>query len=174
MSGAADRSGSQVEVTPKLPAVAAGITEVHTGRDLSVLRDQLLDLLSLGPYDQSSRAHEQSIRWGRTARQILSEGYVYGSRGCTDLLVTFIRLCCAKGLQTRFVKVRNRLGKTHSLAQVRVAGEWWIVECVARGREPVQGEVTKGTPYRVWELSRKGADAWSVGLNKASDITKIH
>ena len=166
-------SGNQVEVTPELLHAAAGMTEVRSGHDLGVLRDQLLDRLTSRPYDSFSAGHELSIRWRRTATQIITDGYIYDKKGCTDIVIAYIGLCRAKALQARFVKVRSDSGRTHSLAEVMVEGEWWIVETVARGTEPVCAEITDDKPYKVWQLWRKGNDAWSVGLTAASDIGKV-
>ncbi len=166
-------AGSQVEITPGLLAVAAKMTRVRSAQDLGLLRDQLLDYLTFRPYDKSSKPHERSIRWKRTATQILADGYVYDSKGCTDIVIAFIGLCHAQGVKARFVKVRSAQGRTHSLAEVWLEGSWWIVETVARGAEPLQGEITKGRPYKLWHLWDKGIDAWSIGITGPSDIGKV-
>ena len=163
----------QLEATPHLRAIAASMADVRTPDDLGRLRDQLHEFLVLRPYNDAAREHELSIRWRQTAHQILTDGYVYEKRGCTDLVIAFLGLCRAKGLPARFVKVSRNGGKTHSVAEVEVDGTWWIVEVVAPGMPPTQGEITEDKPYRGWQLWKKGPDAWSIGLAAAADIGKV-
>ena len=155
---------SQVEVTCKLVEIAAQMPDVRTPADLGLLRDTLLAHLTFRSYNKASWEHERSIRWKRTATEILSDGWVYEAKGCTDIVIAFIGLCRAKGLATRFVKVRSNTGKQHSLAEIYHSGTWWLVETVVPGMAPIEGEMKEETQYKIWKLWRKGLDSWSIGL----------
>ena len=118
---------SQVEVTCKLVEIAAQMPDVRTPADLGLLRDALLAHLTFRSYNKTSWEHERSIRWKRTATEILSDGWVYEAKGCTDIVIAFIGLCRAKGLATRFIQGEERYWQTaftcRSLSQWRlVAG----------------------------------------------------
>ena len=82
------------------------------------------------------------------------------------------RAVSCQGPRGTFRQGKQQLGED-SLSEVMVLGSWWIVEAVARGSEPVRGEITEGRPYKVWQLWQKGTDAWSLGLTGASDIGMV-
>ena len=157
-------------------APKSGRSNLRTGRDCSpdagrtdsrrpwIAQECLTSTPDFRSYNKASWEHERSIRWKRTATEILSDGWVYEAKGCTDIVIAFIGLCRAKGLASRFVKVRSDTGKTHSLAEIYHSGAWWLVETVAPGMAPIEGEMKEETPYKIWRLWRKGLDSWSIGL----------
>ncbi len=110
--------------------------------------------------------HERSIRWKRTADQILSDGYVYKGKACTDLVILFLALCSARGFQNRFVKLYNK-ELVHSVAEIKIGDDWYFFDIASKQKKPIKGQL-KG-----WKVWKKGKDSWSIGLKQYSDIKNI-
>lgn len=161
-------NNSQIETTPeigKLVSVINGPANVYT---LLQIRDLMYSKLMFRDNDEEN---EKVIRWKRTAGEILRDGYVYSGRACTDLVVLFISLCKALGLETRFVKVKNGEA-VHSIAEIKLTDGWYIFD-ISRTGVPIKGEITADRPHQDWQLWGKGRDAWDLGLTDFDSITKI-
>lgn len=171
---ATSNGDSQVEVTPEIEALAS---EVDSGQDLLTLvklRDLLFETIDFIPYDPAHAKEHGFELWGRTASEILSDGFIYGNKGCTDTAILFIALCRAKGFESRFVKVVSDRGRNHSMAEVFVPPRWVLFDVAIRGSEPVYGEMTKDSKHGVWRLWRKGRDCWDTGLRTPADALKMN
>jgi hypothetical protein len=122
-------------------------------------------------YNQETSGHEKSIRWRRTADQILKDGYIYRQKGCTDMVILFQALCEAKGYKTNFIKVKENGGKgIHSIAEAEVTGEGWYKIDVA-GRAGVEkGKFTTVEKFGKWIFWKRGRDAWDLGYTSYESI----
>jgi len=163
---------SQIEVTREMASLVSDIQKPINQGKLVAIRDKMYSKLEIRNYNDSTAEHEKSIRWKRTATQILSDGYVYKGKSCTDLAVLFISLCNALGLETRFVKLRKN-GMVHSIAEVELEDGRYIFDVSNQSNVPIKGEVTKENPYKDWELWKKSKDAWDLGLSEFNSINKI-
>jgi len=88
---------SQVEVTD----VVRAFTKNIPGDGLEFLNnaaEKVKDTVALIPYNDSTRAAEAKLRWRRTATQIITDGYVYEGKSCTDDVIVFLAVCRAKRL----------------------------------------------------------------------------
>lgn len=162
----------QIEVTREIASLVSDIHKPINPEKLVAMRDEMYSKLEIRDYNDSTAEHEKSIRWKRTAAQILSDGYVYQGKSCTDLVVLFITLCNALGLETRFVKLKKR-EMVHSIAEVKLEDGWYIFDVSNQNNLPIKGEVTKENPHKDWELWKKGKDAWDLGLSEFNSINKI-
>jgi hypothetical protein len=162
---------SQIETTTTIKNLVKDIKTPITIDSLINLRDLIYSIIVIRPYNDSTKEHEQKIRWKRTATEIIQDAYVYSGKACTDLTLLFIALSKALGLETNFVKVFN--DKTvHSIAEVKLADGWYLFD-VSRKNIPVKGFITEDTPYQKWRLWKKGRDAWDLGLVEFESISKI-
>ena len=166
------RMDSQVKTTSAIREMAKDIKGPITANSLVRMRDLMYSRIAIRPYDSSTRGHEKEIRWKRTAGDILEDGYVYSGKACTDLVILFISLCRATGLETNFVKVTNG-EMVHSIAEVRLDDGWYIFDVSRKEAVPVKGLITAESPYKGWRLWKKGRDAWDLGLVDFESIAKI-
>ena len=163
---------SQTETTAEIKDLVKDIKRPLTPNSLIILRDLMSAKIAIRPYNDITRNQEKEIRWKRSAGEILNDGYVYSGKACTDLTILFIALCQTLGLKTNFVKVKkDRL--VHSIAEVEVAGKWYIFDVANKESGPVAGLITKECPYQDWKLWKKGKDAWDLGLVSFADIENI-
>ena len=164
---------SQIETTLQIKAFVEGISLPVTKESLIEIRNRMYSVLEIKPCDdEASSEHEKSIRWKRTAGQILEDGYVYEGIACTDQVVLFIALCHALRLETRFVKIK-KTGMVHSVSEIKLDDGWYIFDVSNINNIPIKGEITAETPYRDWQLWKKGRDAWDLGLTEFDTIKKI-
>lgn len=162
-------ASSQVEVDDSIRSIVAGVSVDEPG-DLVDLRSLLFSRLEIRPYNEETRAHEREIRWKRTASEILSDGFVYETKACSDINIAFIAMCRALGLETRLVKLKA-VGNngTHTVSEVKVNSSWYTYDVMKKRAVPSQGEVIEGAeyggppwgPYLLW---KKGRDLWDMGL----------
>jgi hypothetical protein len=164
-------SKSQVETTTEIKNLVAGIKKPLSFSSLIQIRDLMYTKLEFRIYDDSSAEHEKSIRWKRTAGEILNDAYVYSGKACTDLTVLYIALCRAIGLETRFVKVK-RQNMVHSIAEIKLDDAWYVFD-ISRTNVPFKGEITTDNPYKDSVLWKKGRDAWDIGLIDFESMSKI-
>ena len=156
-------SRSQVEVREIVRKTADEFGQVLNAEDLLRLRDFLFVKIAVRPYNQTTWQHEKSIRWRRTASEILEDGYIYDTKWCTDVVITFCALCRAMNLDTRFLKlVRNDGRATHSAAEIRLTTGWFFFDVAVQGSEPKLWEMDEQAVHGVWRLWGKGRDAWSL------------
>jgi hypothetical protein len=161
----------QLELTDRLRNIADSVQ--GQGIDLVMgLRDKIFQSLEFRPYNEETKEHEFSIRWARTADQIISDGYVYQEKGCTDIVVAYLGLAKARGFYTRFIKVFAKQS-VHSIAEILFDNEWHNFDVASINSQPQKGQYTKGVPINGWYLWKKGQDAWDIGLRKPGDIAKI-
>lgn len=163
---------SQIETSKILQEFVSDITKPFTTETLVEVRGRVYMRVEIRPYNESTKEHERSIRWKRTASQILEDGYVYRGKSCTDLSVLFIALCKTLGLETRFVKLKKD-NKTHSIAEIKLDDGWYTFDISSPTSVPRKGEVSKDASYEGWQLWKKGRDAWDIGLADFSSMQKI-
>jgi hypothetical protein len=162
----------QADTIDEIKSLVSDIKLPANSETLIRIRDRMFSKLEIKPFNEETAQHEKAIRWKRTASEILNDCYVYQGKACTDLVVLFISFCLALGLETRFVKLRK--GKmVHSVAEIKLSDGWYIFDASDKNSLPVKGEVTPDTPFKDWQLWKKGRDAWDLGLEKFEDIDKI-
>ncbi len=166
-------SASQVEVTEYVTEMASNVGNVESPEVLLNLRKVIFRSLKFRPYTKRTRRHEKQIRWRRTASQILQDGYVYKTKACTDIVIVFLALCRARGLEARFVKVYSDALRVHSIAEVKLPGGWFVFDVASRKAVPKAGEITSESGYGQWHLWKKGRDAWDIGLTGYGSMKKI-
>ncbi len=164
---------SQLEPSAKIRELIADIKKPITPDKLKQIKERLDLKIELRPYNESTREHEKAIRWRRTASQILQDGFVYEGKACTDQVVLFLAFCQALELETRFVKIKKG-EMVHSVAEIKLSDGWYVFDVSGKSTAPIKGEITDETPYKDWQLWRKGRDAWDLGLNSFETIKKIH
>lgn len=172
MSQKLKMTDSQIEITTEIKNLLKDIKYPITLDTLIQLRDLMYSKLNIRPYNDSAKEHEKSIRWKRTATEILKDGYIYNGKACTDLTVLFIAFCRALGLDTNFVKVKKE-NSVHSVAEIKLDNGWYIFDVSNIKNIPINGIITKDRPYKDWQLWKKGRDAWDLGLSEFKDIDKI-
>lgn len=165
-------SHSQIETTQEIRDLVRDIEYPATPDTLLYIRDLVHKKLEVRPYDNSTKQHEASIRWKRTATEILRDGYIYHGKACTDLVVVGIALCKAIGLETRFVKLKKEKA-VHSVAEIKLDTGWYTFDIASANSVPIRGILTEKTPYKDWCVWQKGRDAWDVGLTDLNAIQKI-
>lgn len=163
---------SQIEPGPQIKQLVSGL-KINGPKDLLTLKDVIFCNLIIKRYRKEDEKNEESIRWRRTAEQILEDGYVYRGKSCTDTVVVFLALCKELGVEACFVKVR--FGKRiHSLAEAKIKGKWYIFDVDWPDAMPEPGRILASKPYRGWHLWKKGRDAWAIGLTDSSSMQKIY
>lgn len=155
---------TQVAVTDKVLTASKTID----GSGLDYLKNTIKYLdnnIKLIPITDDNKKAEQTIRWKRTADQILGDSYVYKEKSCTDFVITFQALCEAKGYPTNFVKVKEKSGKAiHSIAEVKIDDNWYKVDVT--GRSGIEkGLLQEDEVFGKWVLWRRGKDSWDVGFS---------
>jgi hypothetical protein len=164
---------SQIEPSTKIFDMVKDVKPPITPETLKDLQGVLFSKLEIRPYNKETKEHEQLIRWKRTASQILNDGYIYEGKACTDIVVLFLAMCKALGLETRFVKVRKDRA-VHSIAEIKLNNEWYIFDVSVKNSNPEKGEVTEKSPFQEkWTLWKKGRDAWDLELVNFNSIKKI-
>ena len=161
---------SQLELTDRIINIANSVD--GEGLDLVIgLRNKMYELLEIKPYNESTKHHESMIRWKRTADEIISDGYVYEGKSCTDRVIVFLGLANARNFETNFVKVHNKQ-LVHSVAEININNNWHIYD-VASNQKPFLGQYQKGLELNGWYLWKKGKDAWDLELTDYDSIKKI-
>ena len=163
---------NQLELSEKIKKLVVGIDKPITAEKLIEIRDLMYSKIEIRLYDKTTEEYEKTIRWKRTASQILDDGFVFSGKACTDLVVLFLALCQALGLETRFVKVKNEK-IVHSLAEIKLDDGWYIFDVSTKTNIPLKGKITRENPYKNWRLWKKGRDAWDLGLNSFETINQI-
>jgi hypothetical protein len=166
-------TNSQIETSEKIKSLITDVSFPITTKTLIQLRDKMYSVLDIKScVDEKSMEHEKTIRWKRTANQIFEDGYVYQGKACTDQVVSFIALCRALGLETRFVKLKKEK-MVHSVAEIKLEDGWYVFDVSNKDNLPIKGEITKNNPYGKWQLWQKGRDAWDMGLTDFDSMKKI-
>ena len=162
---------SQIEVTDRLKYLAGSIE----GEGITLLegiKNKIYESIQFRPYNDETAQDEKNIRWKRTADEIFRDGYVYDGKACTDLVVAFLGLANARGIETKFVKLRNEK-MVHSIAEIKLDDEWYMYDIASRNAQPNKGQFVEGMPMGGWNLWKKGRDSWDLGLKEFEDITRI-
>ncbi len=154
----------QLETTEAIKETALNIT----GEGIEYLQNAIGFIntkIKHKEYNKETENHEKSIRWKRTADQILKDGYVYKEKGCTDMVILFQALCKAKGYSTMFVKVKEINGNAiHSVAEVELPKlGWHIVDVVGRAGVK-KGKLEIKNTFGRWTFWKRGHDAWELGF----------
>ncbi len=164
---------SQIETSRILQEFVSVVCKPNTVDALIEIRDKMYAYIKIRPYDETTKEDELSVRWKRTASQILEDGYVYHGKSCTDLSILFIALCNVLNLETRLVKLKKETN-THSIVEVNIQNNWYMFDVSEQNTIPEKGEVTETTQYKGWQLWKKGRDAWDLGLLDSESIHKIN
>ncbi|MFA5125271.1 MAG: transglutaminase domain-containing protein [Patescibacteria group bacterium] len=156
---------SQIEVDQNILDFLNGM-HIDKPEDLVTLKNKIIKSLEFRSYNNKTKKHADSIQWKRTASEILSDGYVYKGKACSDLAVVFLALCKATGINGRLVKLKSIDNEhTHSIVEVKLKRAWYRIDPSSRDSLPFKGELSSKSiwnkKFKVW---RKGKDVWDLGL----------
>lgn len=170
-----NRPKSQTEVDENILNFL-GTSKITTSSDLVLLKDKVLGALKSRPYNDETKEHADSIQWTRTASEIISDGYVYYGKACSDLAVVFLTLCKALGVEGRLVKLRGTTDDdSHSIVEVLLKDKWFRIDPSSRDSIPFEGELTSESiwnkKFKVW---KKGRDVWDLGLYDIESEREIY
>ena len=154
---------NQIAVTPTIKKIALEID----GNGLTFIENALLyikEAIVSKSYSEDVVDEERKIRWSRTADQIVNDGYVYQTKGCSDLVILFQALCEARGYPTNFLRVKDKNNRpNHSMTEVQIDGDWYTVDA-GGSLEIKKGGLKEGEIFKQYTLWKKGRDGWDVGL----------
>ena len=157
-----------------------GDIKVEKPEDIIILRKHIHDSLEFREINEENKEFEESIRWKRTASDIIRDGYVYEGTSCSDLATVFVALCKALGIESKFVKLVNLpKNNTHSVAEVKIDDKWWRLDPSWEGdRAFFEGEFLDDKVYDKdwdggWKVWKKGRDLWDLGLKGIEDEEKV-
>lgn len=165
---------TQTEVDRNIIDFLGDLT-IKNANDLLILKDRILGQLEFRPYNNETKKQADGIQWKRTASEILRDGYVYSGKACSDLVVVFLALCKAAGIEGRLVKlISSDKTKTHSIAEVNLNGAWFRLN-MSPSDIPYEGELTDESvwnkEYKVW---KKGRDVWDLGFYGIESEKKLN
>ena len=165
-----NRPKSQTEVDQNILSFL-GDLKITSPQDLIVLKDKILNGLESRPYDSETKAHADSIQWKRTASEVISDGFIYEGKACSDLAVVFLTLCKALNIDGRLVKlVTTDSTNTHSIVEVNLNNTWYRIDPSAKDAVPFEGALTDedtwNKKFKVW---KKGRDVWDLDLESIDD-----
>ena len=166
---------SQVEVDKNVKNFLGNLN-VKSLDDLVILKNKILKSLEFRPYNEITKKYADSIRWKRTASEIIKDGYVYSGKACSDLVVVYIALCKAAGVEARLVKLNTiNNDDSHSIVEVKLRGCWYRLDPSSRDSIPFKGALTKKSiwnkKFKVW---KKGRDIWDLGIYGIEDGEKLY
>lgn len=159
-----------------------GDIKVERPEDIKKLRTYIHDNLEFRKIDEENKEYEESIRWKRTASEIIQDGFVYTDTSCSDIAVVFLALCKALGVEGNFVKLVNLpKDNTHSVAEVKMENKWWRTDPSWNGdsnKAFFEGEFLEDKVYDKdwdggWKVWKKGRDLWDLGLKGIEDEEKV-
>lgn len=93
-----NKSKSQIE-TDQTILNFLGYIVVKSPDDLVLLKNKILKNLKFFPYNEETKKKADKLQWKRTASEIISDGYVYNDKACSDLVIVFLALCKAAGVE---------------------------------------------------------------------------
>lgn len=170
-------SKSQIE-TDKNILDFLGKTNISTPEDLVILRDKIFSHLEFRPYNDETKAHADNIQWKRTASEIITDGYVYKGKACSDLTIVFLALCKAANIDGRLVKLKAiEKQMTHSIAEINLNNKWYTFD-INKTSVPLEGELDENSIYQTqnktsYKVYKKGRDVWDLELNDKESENKI-
>ena len=154
---------SQIEVTSAIIDVASKIQGEGLDFVINTL-EYVQNTIKAEPYSKKVAEDELKMRWTRTADEILSDGYIYQTKGCTDLVILFQTLCEAKGYTTNFLRVKDKSGvANHSMAEVQIDRKWYTVDA-GNSFQIKKGKLNNEELFRGYALWKRGRDGWDIGL----------
>jgi hypothetical protein len=169
---------SQIE-TDDIVLNFLGDRKIKEPKDLVELRAYIQNYLEFREYDEQGKEHEKSIRWKRTASDIIKDGYVYKGKSCSDLSIIFLALCKAAGAEGYLVKLISLDKKnTHSIVEVKLDDKWYRLDITVKDSVPFEGQLPPDQIWNKnwlggWKLWKRGRDLWDLGLNDInSDINE--
>ena len=165
---------SQIE-TDKNVLDFLGNIKVKTPEDLVKLRDYVLDTLEFKPYNTETKKDADNIQWKRTASQIIQDGYVYEGKACSDIVLVFLALCKALGIEGKLLKlVSTKRQMTHSIVEVKLNDIWYKLDPSFKNSKPHPKQMTKDDTFRgEYKLWKKGKDNWNLGLDSFESMSRI-
>mgnify|MGYP006284519423 CR=1 FL=1 len=147
-----------------------GDFKIEKSEDLIKLRKHLQNNLEFREYNEKTKEHEKSIRWKRTASEIINDGYVYEGKNCSDLSIVFLALCKALGIEGCLVKLLSLDKKnTHSIVEVKVKDKWYRLDVTMNDSVPFEGQLLPDQIWNKnwlggWKLWKRGKDLWDIEL----------
>ena len=168
------RSKSQTEVDQKVLDFL-GDMKIETPEDLVKLRNFILDTLEFKPYNEKTKKHADSIQWKRTASEIIKDKYVYEGKACSDIVIVFLTLCKAIGIEGYLLKLITTDGSgTHSIVEVNLNNTWYRFDPSFKNSLPYAKRMTNKDTFRgKYKLWKRGRDNWDLGLDNFESMNKI-
>jgi len=167
---------SQIKPSKEITNLVSCLKDEKENFDILVkLRDVLHKNIKIIPYTKETEKAEREIRWKRTASEIVSDGYVYKGKACTDIVIVFLSFCKTLGLKANFLKFK-KLNMVHSMSEVKVNKKWFIFDVANKNSLPQieKKQITSGEDFDGWILWKKGKDAWDIGLDNFESKNKIN
>ena len=162
-----NRLKSQIE-TDKYVLNFLGNFKVKKPEDMVKLRSHIQNYLEFREYNEQSKEYENSIRWKRTASEIIQNGYVYKGKDCSDLSVVFLTLCKALGISGYLVKlVSVSNDNTHSIIAIELNNQWYRLDISMTDSVPLKGQLPDNKKLKKigWKVWKVGRDLWDLGLD---------
>jgi len=169
---------SQTEVTQTILDFL-GDYKINEPDDVILLIKRVKDFLVFRDYNEKTKKHADSIQWKRTVTEILNDGYVYNGKACSDLVLIFITLCKAAGLEAQLLKLACVDGKkTHSIAEFKFDNEWYRIDPSFTEPKPYKGYLGDDQLWNKnwdggWRVWKRGDDLWSMGLDGIENESDI-
>ena len=140
---------------------------IETTEDLVALKNLIINSLEFRPYNEETKKYADSIQWKRTASEIISDGYVYQEKACSDLAIVFLALCKAAGVEGRLVKLITVDGNdTHSIVEINLNGNWYRMDTSYLDSITHEGKLgDKKIWNKKYKLWKRGRDVWDLGLD---------
>ena len=174
-----EKPKSQIEVDKNITDFL-GDMPIKTSDDLVKLRDKILSTLENRLYNDKTKEHADSVQWKRTASEIISDGYVYDGKSCSDLVLVFLTACRAKGIKGHLIKLVSIADKnSHSIVEVKLDDGWYRLDPSMLGFLPKKGQMTNeilrnNAKSKDWMIWKKGKDLCEIGLNGIEDEKKVY
>lgn len=166
-----EQKQGQIEVTERIKEVSSQIDGEGTDYLTNAIK-WIRSNINFREYNQETQEHERSIRFRRTAEQVLEDGYVYMQKYCTDVVILFQALCEAKGYGTNFIRVKENGGTgIHSMVEVEVPGDGWYKVDPAGGVGIERGKFKEDEAFGDWTFWKRGRDSWDLGITSYESMS---
>lgn len=169
---------SQIKVDKHLVDFLGNVT-IKTTDDLVTLKNLITKRLEFRPYNRQTKGHADSIQWKRTASEIIQNGYVYKGKACSDLVIIYLALCKAAGIEGYLVKLRNQdKTSSHTIVEIKLGDKWYRLDPSSADSIPFEGQLPDNQIWNKnwlggWKVWKRGRDLWELGLNSIDDEVKI-
>lgn len=169
---------SQAEVDDCVRNFLDGIV-VKNKNDLIALKNLIDKKIEFRPYNNETKVSADNIQWKRTALEIITDGYVYKGKACSDIALVFLMLCKAMGIDGYLVKLRTLdNSNTHTIVEVKLNDGWYRFDPSMKDGVPSHGQLADDQIWNAkwlggWKIWKRGKDLKELGLSSIDDESKI-